>query len=85
MFDFDSDVALPYSIFINGEILPANVRQEIAVRILHPQFESDDATRRNEFDFGGLLTLLTFEEGRRWSVRNGDVGWRLWSRGPRLL
>ncbi len=76
MFNLDARTLLPHTILIDREILAANVRNEVALRILDEHFDRHDLSSGVEMNFRPLLTLRTLKQRRGWPIRNLEL--RLW-------
>lgn len=70
----DRRIGLRYDLkrvaLIDREILAANVRNEVALRILDEHFDHHDLSSGVEMNFRPLLTLRTLKQRRRWPIWN---------------
>src|ERR1700676_2442570 len=74
MFHFYGHVLLTNSIFVNDEIVAAQVGKEISIWVFHVEFDRYLARYRLELDFRLLRPLLPFEEWVRRAGGDRDLG-----------
>src|SRR5579885_1354751 len=81
MLNFNGRIMLANAIFVNREIVAANVWNEISVWILHQHFDRHDLHRWIVGEFSFLFPLFALKQGCRWTVGYLNLGSRpLWRR-----
>src|ERR1700723_3478003 len=82
MFDLRAGIGLPDVILVDDEVVAPQIRNKVAVEILHQQLKGYQPRGRIEMNLRSLFALLASEQRVRWTIRDLDLsgyrGTRRW-------